>query len=250
MKLNREPLPPLAPRPQRFAVLIDGFNFYMGLNQFDPPFVYRLTWCNLQKLAELMVENAFAPVARNRTVETFYYTSRVTDRTSLRKGEGKRQKLWLDAVAEETPEVRLVLGEFRERHINGGARMRVEKKTDVNIALRILEEKLSGSCSGLIVVSGDSDLEPAVRAAALAGLPVVVFNPHDHAEYQMPVDANIPRGCFHMRFLSTDLLETCRLETPANYARWIEYLQSKVESNPKFQVCLDQEKRLRRASSR
>jgi len=37
------------------------------------------------------------------------------------------------------------------------------KKTDVNIAVNLLEDNFRGLTNGIVIVSGDSDLEPAAE---------------------------------------------------------------------------------------
>ena len=41
-----------------------------------------------------------------------------------------------------------------------------EKKTDVNLAVEIINDALTGACEHIIVVSGDSDIQPAVEWVA------------------------------------------------------------------------------------
>ena len=42
-----------------------------------------------------------------------------------------------------------------------------EKRTDVNIAINMIKDAVNDKCDRLIVVSGDSDLVPAVKAVKL-----------------------------------------------------------------------------------
>ena len=42
-----------------------------------------------------------------------------------------------------------------------------EKRTDVNIAVHMIKDAINDKCDRLIVISGDSDLVPAVKAVKL-----------------------------------------------------------------------------------
>jgi uncharacterized LabA/DUF88 family protein len=70
------------------------------------------------------------------------------------------------------PKVKIILGKYQERTVTCQARecMRrleyqvpEEKKTDVNIAVNLLEDAVRGLTNSMVIVSGDSDLEPAVE---------------------------------------------------------------------------------------
>ncbi len=63
-------------------------------------------------------------------------------------------------------------------------RKKEEKKTDVNIAVRILEDAYDDRFDSAVVVSGDSDLTPpikAVRRRFLNKRVVVAFPPQRHS---------------------------------------------------------------------
>ena len=52
-----------------------------------------------------------------------------------------------------------------------------EKRTDVNIAIQMLEDAYEDRCDKLILVSGDSDLVPAVIRVRNLGKKVLVYIP-------------------------------------------------------------------------
>lgn len=53
-----------------------------------------------------------------------------------------------------------------------------EKRTDVNIAVRIVEDAARGLVDKVLLISNDSDLSEAVLAARRFGVPVGIVNPH------------------------------------------------------------------------
>jgi hypothetical protein len=70
------------------------------------------------------------------------------------------------------PKLKIILGKYQERTVTCRARdcMRrleyqvpEEKKTDVNVAVNLLEDAFRGLTDSMVIVSGDSDLEPAVE---------------------------------------------------------------------------------------
>lgn len=86
-----------------------------------------------------------------------------------------RQAALLQALS-TLPRVRIVFGKFKEKRIacahtacprggraTPGLTVPEEKGTDVNIAVNMLDDAHCGRCDLQILVSGDSDLVPAVR---------------------------------------------------------------------------------------
>ena len=94
--------------------------------------------------------------------------------TAMVNGPTKRnQEVYLQALG-TTPLVEAVLGNFKNKRVlcslgactHGGKRffeIPEEKRTDVNIAVYMLDDAYQNIADQLIVVSGDSDLVPALR---------------------------------------------------------------------------------------
>jgi hypothetical protein len=121
-----------APR-KRCTVYIDAFNWYYGIFVRHPEW----KWLNL---------------------ESFF--------TSLRPDEE------VVCVNFFTAKVRVILGKYQERTVTCQAaacprrleyRVGEEKKTDVNIAVRLIDDAINRRTDAMVVVSADSDLEPAVE---------------------------------------------------------------------------------------
>ena len=141
------------PAPKlRCTVYIDGFNWYYGIFQKRPAW----KWLNIQSLFEEMRTS-------EEVVKIGYFTARVPDDERARS----RQGLYLEALR-TLPKVKLELGSFRtrERLCKGtcGEKYRAveEKKTDVNIAVAMIADAVDGVTDSIVLVSGDSDQEPAV----------------------------------------------------------------------------------------
>lgn len=115
-------------------------------------------WLNLKRLFELLRPHDDLQLIR-------YFTAPVTGPA--------RQQLYLQALA-TTPLVEVILGNFKTKHVPcnisgcayaGDRRLRIpeEKRTDVNIAVYMLDDAYQDLCDHFVLVSGDSDLVPAVR---------------------------------------------------------------------------------------
>jgi len=149
--------PAAAPAPKpRVIVYIDGFNVYYGVLKDTP----NLKWLNLERFCKLLRPHDDIQVIR-------YFTALVTGPTA------PNQETFLRALA-TTPLVNVVLGKFKEKlakcRVIGCAhaapkifRVPEEKRTDVNIAISMLDDAYQNLCDHFILFSGDSDLVPAVN---------------------------------------------------------------------------------------
>ena len=147
---------PSSPKPsgKRSIVYIDGFNLYYGALRGGP---YK--WLNLEKYFHLLLPNDNIQKIRYFTAEVF-------------GSAAARQRLYLSALA-TLPLVEVILGKFKAKQIRGLCpscplpspqffSTFEEKRTDVNIALWMLHDAQQDLCDRLVLVSGDSDLVPAV----------------------------------------------------------------------------------------
>lgn len=132
--------PPNVPRPspapvkprRRTAVYVDGFNLYHGTVKGTA-----FKWLNLERYFELL-RNADDVVRIN------YFTA------PMHGPQGLRQDVYLRALA-TLPKVNVILGKYKTKRvlcnvtscIHAGDRMFAtweEKRTDVNIAVRMLDD--------------------------------------------------------------------------------------------------------------
>ena len=113
-----------------------------------------------------------------------YFTTRVKNNP----GASQRQGTFIDAL-EARGGIKIDYGHFLSKktkcHSCGNEwTSSEEKKTDVNIAIRLLEDAHDGRFDTAIVVSGDSDLAPAIQSI-LSRTPkkrvVVAFPPKRHS---------------------------------------------------------------------
>ena len=138
----------------RVVAFVDGFNLYHAIDDLGKN---HLKWVNLRKLCK-----HFAPTPQFELREIYYFSACAT----WRPAAYKRHREYVRALcnAGVTP----AMGRFKEkdRHcFNCGSRWKdhEEKETDVNLALYIMLEAVKGSFDRLLLISGDSDLAPAIR---------------------------------------------------------------------------------------
>lgn len=139
----------------RSNVYIDGFNLYYGAIRGGP-----FKWLDLQLL--------FTRLRQADQIQRIFYFTALVD------GPGRpRQEIYLKALA-TLPLVTVVLGRYKYKRVKchvppcahlGSRHFSVpeEKRTDVNIAVQMLDDAYQDTCDSFVVVSGDSDLVPGVN---------------------------------------------------------------------------------------
>ena len=140
----------------RIAFLIDGFNLYHALD-YQPEY-HRYKWVSLTKLSQCFVTDK-----RDSIADVFYFTTLAT------WDAGKVAKHRLFIKAQEAEGVKVVFGEFKRKDrycpmCKKRFRSVEEKQTDVNIAIYLFQLAVSDVYDKAIIISGDTDLTPAVKA--------------------------------------------------------------------------------------
>ncbi len=139
----------------RSIVYVDGFNLYYGALKGTAD-----KWLDLQRYFQLLRQH-------DDLQRIKYFTARI-----LGGDAAKRQATYLRAVA-TLPLVEVIEGRFKLKEVccvnprcsKVGDRLfksPEEKRTDVNIALHMLDDAYRNLVDTLILVSGDSDLVPAI----------------------------------------------------------------------------------------
>ncbi len=138
-------------------VYIDGFNLYYRLLSKT-----RCKWLNLDRYFSIIRTS-------EEIVAIKYFTSPVKGRPERSAG---RQKTYIDAL-KTTPRVRVIMGGFASQpvdcrvrecaHAERKYRILQEKKTDVALGIHMVSDAMRGDIDRVILVSGDSDMIPALR---------------------------------------------------------------------------------------
>lgn len=121
-------------------------------------------WLNLEKLFHMLRKD-------DNIIDIKYFTALIT---GPKKDNQEKYLLALETL----PTVTTILGRFKmtsvrctnslcdftgDRHFNKPE----EKRTDVNIAIHMVSDALQNKCDRIILVSGDSDLVPALNMIKL-----------------------------------------------------------------------------------
>jgi 6-hydroxy-3-succinoylpyridine 3-monooxygenase len=153
-------------------VYVDGFNLYYGALTRGS-----CKWLDLGKFFSLL-----RPHDSIRNIRYF---------TAIVGGHSRsNQEMYLRAL-QTIPNLTVVLGKFKTKRVickhsgcNAPLPDRVfnvleEKRTDVNIAVTMLDDAYQNKCEQMILVSGDSDLVPAVATVRMRfpKINVIVYVP-------------------------------------------------------------------------
>lgn len=120
----------------------------------------RYKWLDLAK--------CFQKLRPDDNIQRIWYFTALVD-----GNKGARQQAYLRALATK-PLVQVILGKFKLKQVKCGVisctfpgfrifEMQEEKRTDVNIALKLLDDAHHNRADQFIIVSGDSDLVPALE---------------------------------------------------------------------------------------
>lgn len=169
---------------KRTIVYVDGFNLYFGVFKTAP--YDRFKWLNMDVYFRRLLPQhdilaikyfsalvAHDPPACSRQ-QTYWDALRTLQLTHIIAGKYKKKTLRCKKAACSHP---------------GSRRFKTteEKRTDVNIALEMLDDAYRGAAEQLVLVSGDSDLAPAVEK-------VKTLFPHIRVVVYVPAAADPARG--------------------------------------------------------
>lgn len=141
-------------KSKKVNVYIDGYNLYFGMK--DAGFEH-CKWLDVYALANLLKNESHILA----TVK--YFTARIPNTS----GKGKRQAVYIDAL--RTTPVTLIYGQYRPEEVechecHNTFTQSKEKMTDVNIATNLIVDAYKNEYDVAIIVSGDSDLVPPIKA--------------------------------------------------------------------------------------
>lgn len=135
-------------------VYVDGFNLYFGILESG---LINCKWLDIKNLVNSCLSD------NQLLIEIKYFTSRVTNNPE----KHKRQSTYLEAL--ETTGIKIIYGLYKSKKVecqNCGHLWQFanEKMTDVNIATHLLTDAYEDLFDTAILISGDSDLVPPIKA--------------------------------------------------------------------------------------
>ncbi|MGH9669782.1 MAG: NYN domain-containing protein [Terriglobales bacterium] len=190
----------------RIYFLVDGFNLYHALDWsptgHDPRRYRKYKWNSLSRLA-----NCYVLDRKNDSITgiEFFTTLPHWDPAKV-----ARHKLYIKL--QEAEGVKVIYGEFKHKevlckHCHRVFRRQEEKQTDVNIAVRLFQLAVQDQFDKAIIISGDTDLIPAVKAvqSLFPGKPIGVVIPIGRSSEDFKNQAD-----FHFK-MKEKHLNSCRL---------------------------------------
>lgn len=169
--------------------MVDGFNLYHSILDVRRDAGRDYRWLDLVALCRKRLYT----IAEDAVLgDVFLFTALETHVQSEHGRQLERHRIHLAALQETG--VHIVLGRFKSRRIEYRTadcyvrlRRHEEKESDVSMALKLVELAGDRDCEALVLVSGDTDLTPALRAArkAAADKPVHVLFPYGRAHDEL-----------------------------------------------------------------
>lgn len=141
-------------KKERVLVYVDGFNLYFGMLEAG---LENCKWLDIRLLAQNLLKE------EQEAVGIKYFTSRVSNNPDKQK----RQTTYIEAL--ESVDIQIFYGHYQRQSVEckrcGNIRPDYsEKMTDVNIATQILVDAYQDKYDTAMLISGDSDLVPPIRA--------------------------------------------------------------------------------------
>ncbi len=187
------------------SVYIDGYNWYHAIFKHHPEW----KWLDVQRF--------FQVLQPHDTLIKVKMFSALIDPHNQASDARERQQRYFRALG-TLPTVEVILGAFQKRDVTCAqckCRYSIdeEKKTDVNIAVHLMADAIGELTEKMIVVSGDSDIQPAVEwVATQTNVKVAVLLP------ALPQEQSTRRTDYYRtkklpvecKFLPLDCIKNCQ----------------------------------------
>lgn len=139
---------------KRVAIFIDGNNFYFGLRKLYGKNKSLKTF-DFARFSDLLSK-------KRNIVDIFYYNAQLDKEQNLDKYES--QKEFFEKL-KKIPNFHLILCKLLKRNITGTDKFYyIIKEDDIHMAVDMVENSCGDKFDVAIVVSGDGDFVPAVKA--------------------------------------------------------------------------------------
>ncbi len=148
----------------RVIFLIDGFNLYHSIVELRRDTRYSTKWLDIHALCKSYLHL----FGKESTLEKIYYFSALPLYLMTSHPEKiKRHKEYIACL--EASGISIELGRFKQKDVfcekcKSMILKHEEKETDVAIAIKLQEIFLTDACDTAVIVSGDTDLSPAIRS--------------------------------------------------------------------------------------
>ncbi|MCF8052850.1 MAG: NYN domain-containing protein [Desulfobacterales bacterium] len=155
----------------RVSFLVDGFNLYHSARKAEGLLKTSTKWLDIKRLCASYLHLVGRVVKDQVCMESLYYFSALAYHIETNNpGVTKRHKAFIRCL--EDSGIHVELSRFKEKIVRCGVpgcgkpfKKHEEKETDVAIAVKILEILIKDECDAAVIMTGDTDLAPAVRTA-------------------------------------------------------------------------------------
>lgn len=159
----------------RTVFIVDGFNLYHSTREASKDLGGESTkWLDIRALCE-----SYLHMIRKDAVlhDVYYFSALARHLEATDPGKVQRHRLYIECLKDSGVEVELArfkrkrdfrcpsCGRRRCGHCGSRLKHYEEKETDVAIVAKLLELVFTDACDTVVLVTGDTDLAPAVRTA-------------------------------------------------------------------------------------
>lgn len=187
---------------KKVSFLVDGFNVYHSLKTLQGMSGASVKWLDLRLLCDRYLQAVRNGTGERVDLANIHYFSALAEHLVSRKPDVvERHKEYIRAV--EASGVHVHLARFKRKEVRcpicGKAFARYEEKeTDVAIGLKLVEVLARKECQTVVLVTGDTDLIPAISTARRlfshcrvgVAFPFLRHNRSlaDHADFSFKID--------------------------------------------------------------
>ena len=149
----------------RVTFLIDGFNLYHSVREAQRELNTSTKWLDIRGLCQSYIYL----LGREATLFDVYYFSAIAKHLEATNPDvTQRHKNFIECIKDT--KVHVELNRFKKnsvkcKYCNRKFFRHEEKETDVSIAIKLLELFMTDACDIAVLVTGDTDLSPAVKTA-------------------------------------------------------------------------------------
>ena len=176
-------------------IFIDGSNFYHGLLSLDHK-KFKVSEFNFYKLGKILCGE------KRELIRIYYYNAPLNQEDN--KEKYKAQQRFFERLKKQ-PEISLILCKLQKRWIDKkrDKYYYVVKGDDIHIAVDMVKLAYNDAYDTAILVSGDGDFVPAVRAVQEKGKRI------EHAYFKIGHSWFLKQNCNKSILLNEDLIKNC-----------------------------------------
>jgi len=154
---------------KKVSFIVDGFNLDYSLREMEGLTKKPCRWLDLRRLCAGFLQPIGSRLGcRAELGKVHYFSAYVTHRTVRDKGVVDRHRTYVSAL--ESTGIAVTMSQFKYKdvrcpHCKAAFKRPEEKETDVAMAVRLIESFATGEAPVAVLMTGDTDLKPAIRTA-------------------------------------------------------------------------------------